>query len=118
VHWWHRTPDRKPYSARLVRGEHRNYFYPDFVVCLDHFPGDESLIRLVETKESTKDAARKARHASTLYGRVLFLTKDMSRLRWINDDGTLGTVVDLDNLAGMREWLLSNRPEGQSALWQ
>jgi hypothetical protein len=118
VHWWHRNPDRKPYSARLVRGEHRNYFYPDFVVCLDHFPGDESLIRLVETKESTKDAARKARHASTLYGRVLFLTKDMSRLRWINDDGTLGTVVDLDNLAGMREWLLSNRPEGQSALWQ
>lgn len=80
VHWWHRNPDRKPYSARLVRGEHRNYFYPDFVVCLDHYPGDESLIRLVETKESTKDAARKARHASTLYGRVLFLTKDMSRL--------------------------------------
>lgn len=117
VHWWHRNPDRKPYSARLVRGEHRNYFYPDFVVCLDHYPGDEPLIRLVETKESTKDAARKARHASTLYGRVLFLTKDMSRLRWINEDGTLGTVVDLDNLTAMREWLRSNRPEGQSSFW-
>lgn len=118
VYWWHRNPDRKPYSARLVRGEHRNYFYPDFVVCLDHYPGDEPLIRLVETKESTKDAARKARHASTLYGRVLFLTKDMSRLRWIEDDGTLGAVVDLDNLSAMREWLLSNRPEGQTAQWQ
>lgn len=118
VHWWHRNPDRKPYSARLVRGEHRNYFYPDFVVCLDHYPGDEPLIRLVETKESTKDAARKARHASTLYGRVLFLTKDMSRLRWINDDGTLGTVVELDDLDQMREWLRRTRPEGQSTMWE
>jgi type III restriction enzyme len=114
VHWWHRNPDRKPYSVRLVRGEHRNYFYPDFVVCVEHFPGDEALIRLVETKESTKDAARKARHAPPLYGRVLFLTKDMSRLRWINEDGTLGSVVDMDNLSSMREWLLATRPEGQN----
>lgn len=110
VEWWHRNPDRKPYSARLVRGEHQNYFYPDFIVCLEHFPGDEPLARLVETKESTKDAARKSRHASRLYGKVLFLTKDNRNLRLVNDDGSLGEVVDLDDLQGMREWLRKTVP--------
>lgn len=110
VEWWHRNPDRKAYSVRLVRGEHQNYFYPDFIVCLEHFPGDEPLARLVETKESTKDAARKSRHASRLYGRVLFLTKDNRNLRLIKEDGSLGEVVDLDDLDGMREWLRKTVP--------
>ena len=101
VEWWHRNPDRKPYAVRLVRGEHQNYFHPDFVVCLSHLPNgqsknaiqddepyharfplpnplpqageganeslrelqfpDDPIIRLIETKENTKDAARKAR---------------------------------------------------------
>ena len=110
VHWWHRNPDRKPYSVRLVRGEHKNYFHPDFVVCLEHYPGDNAIMRLVETKESLKDAFRKSKRFSDHYGKVLFLTKDRSSLRWINDDGSMGGVVDMDDLGAMREWLRSTKP--------
>lgn len=116
VVWWHRNPDRKPYSARLVRGEHRNYFYPDFIICLEHFPGDDPMARLVETKESTKDAARKAKHASKLYGRVLFLTKYNSSMRIVKQDGSLGDSVDFDDLLGVREWLRSSKPANASGL--
>jgi hypothetical protein len=34
VLWWHRNPDKKPYSVRVVRAEHDHYFYPDFVACV------------------------------------------------------------------------------------
>ncbi len=71
---------------RLVRGEHQNYFYPDFVICLSHYPGDAPLLRLVETKENVKDAARKARRVPKTWGKVLFLTRDQARLRVVNDD--------------------------------
>jgi len=110
VAWWHRNPDRKPYSVRLVRGEHRDFFHPDFVVCLEHYPGDDPIIRLVETKENVKDAARKAKHVPAYYGKVLFLTKDQKRLRWVKDDGSLGGDVDLDDLGEVREWLRGSRP--------
>lgn len=110
VAWWHRNPDRKSYSVRLVRGEHRNYFHPDFVVCLEHYPGDEPIIRLIETKEDVKDAARKAKHVPAYYGKVLFLTKDQTRLRWVKDDGSLGSDVDLDDMGELREWLRASRP--------
>jgi hypothetical protein len=85
-------------------------FYPDFIVSLSHFPGDEAIMRLIETKESSKDAARKARHIPAFYGKVLFLTKDNERLRWINDDGSLGDEVDLDDLSNLREWMRSTIP--------
>ncbi len=110
VEWWHRNPDRKPYAVRLVRGEHQNYFHPDFVVCLSHLPGDEPVARLIETKENVKDAARKARRIPKSYGKVLFLTKDQSRLRVINDDGSLGVTVDWDDLTPVREWLRESKP--------
>lgn len=113
VAWWHRNPDRKPYSVRLVRGESRNFFHPDFVVCLHHFPGDEPLLRLVETKQDVKDAARKARHVPVFYGRVLFLTRDRSRLCWVREDGTLGNALDLDHPEELREWLRKTRPLSQ-----
>ncbi len=116
VVWWHRNPDRKPYSARLVRGEHRNYFYPDFIICLEHFPGDDPMARLVETKESTKDAARKAKHASKIYGRVLFLTKYNTSMRIVKQDGSLGDSIDFDDLLGVREWLRSSKPANASGL--
>lgn len=116
VAWWHRNPDRKSYSVRLVRGEHRNNFYPDFVVCLSHYPGDVPLLRLVETKHDSKDAARKAKHVPTFYGKVLFLTKDQSRLKWVNDDGSLGSDVDLDDLVSLREWMRASRPEQDTLL--
>lgn len=110
VAWWHRNPDRKPYAVRLVRGEHQNYFHPDFVVCLSHLPGDEPVARLIETKENVKDAARKARRVPRSYGKVLFLTRDQSRLRVVNDDGSLGATVDLDDLTPIREWLRESKP--------
>ena len=110
VEWWHRNPDRKPYAVRLVRGEHQNYFYPDFVVCLSHLTNDDPVIRLIETKESTKDASRKARRIPKYYGKVLFLTKDQSRLRVVNDDGSLGATVDWDELMPVKEWLRASKP--------
>lgn len=110
VNWWHRNPDRKGFSVAIMRGEHQNYFYPDFVVCMDHFPGDEPLLRLVETKHDTKDAARKSRHVPRYYGQVLFLTRDQDIVRWVKEDGSMGEAVDLDNLSSMREWLRSTRP--------
>ncbi len=110
VEWWHRNPDRKPYAVRLVRGEHHNYFYPDFVVCLSHLTNDAPVIRLIETKESTKDASRKARRIPKYYGKVLFLTKDQSRLRVVNDDGSLGVTVDWDELMPVQEWLRASKP--------
>ena len=113
VEWWHRNPDRKPYAVRLVRGEHQNYFHPDFVVCLSHLPNDGPVIRLIETKENTKDAARKARRIPKCYGKVLFLTKDQSRLRVVNDDGSLGEAVDWDDLMPVQEWLRASKPAVQ-----
>jgi superfamily II DNA or RNA helicase len=110
VEWWHRNPDRKPWSVRLVRGEHQNYFYPDFVVCLSHYPGDTPLMRLIETKENVKDAERKARRVPKRWGKVLFLTRDQARLRVINDDGSQGITIDYDDLGPVREWLRESRP--------
>ena len=114
VRWWHRNPDRKAYSARLVRGEHKNYFYPDFVVCVEHVPGDEPAERLIETKDNVKDAARKSKHTPEHYGQVLFLTKDQKRLRVVNKDGTLGGSVDLDNLSKVKDFFRATKPVGLS----
>ena len=110
VDWWHRNPDRKPYAVGLVRGEHINRFYPDFVVCLKHIDGVAGLPRLVETKENVKDASRKARRVPQHYGKVLFLTQDKARLRIVNDDGSLGALVDLEDLLGLREWMRASLP--------
>jgi len=67
-------------------------------------------MRLIETKENVKDAVWKSKHTSSYYGRVLFLTKDKTKLRWINEDGTLGDSLDLDDLQAMQEWLRKTIP--------
>lgn len=108
VIWWHRNPDRKPWSVRLVRGEHRNYFYPDFVICLSHPEGAPEVTRLVETKESTKDASRKSRRIPKIYGKVMFVTKDGDKLRVVNDDGSLGATFDWDEMAPAWDWMAAN----------
>lgn len=107
VVWWHRNPDKKPWSVALLRAEHANYFYPDFVVCLDYpvDAGKPVQTRLLETKESTKDASRKARRVPKVYGKVLFVTKDQDKLRVVNDDGSLGAAFDWDDLVPAWEWL-------------
>lgn len=105
VLWWHRNPDRKPWSVRLVRSEHGNYFYPDFVVCLEYPAGKPAMTRLIETKESTKDASRKARRVPKIYGKVMFVTKDNDKLRIVNDDGSLGVAFDGGDLNPAWHWM-------------
>jgi type III restriction enzyme len=110
VVWWHRNPRNKPYAVRVVRAEHDNYFYPDFVVCVKHNPADVPMPRLLETKDDTKDAARKAQHSPKSYGKVLFLTPDGNRMRWVNDDGSLGAVLDFDDMQSALGRLAATRP--------
>jgi type III restriction enzyme len=110
VAWWHRNPQGKPYSVGLMRGDSRNLFYPDFVVCLFHELDEAPLVRLVETKHDVKDASRKARHHNKSYGKVLFMTKDAQRFKIIQDDGSLGDVVDFDNLTRLRQWMRESSP--------
>ena len=114
VKWWHRNPDRKAYSVRLVRGEHKNYFHPDFIVFVEHFRGDQPLIRLIETKESTKDAANKSKRFSPFYGRVIFLTENKGELFIVNEDGSLGQKVDSENLDALKAMLEVTRPNDQT----
>ena len=110
VVWWHRNPQGKPYSIGLMRSDSRNMFYPDFVVCLHHELDEEPLIRLVETKHDVKDASRKAQHQSKTYSKVLFLTKDATRFKIVEDNGSLGEVVNFDDLARLRQWMRDSAP--------
>lgn len=109
VVWWHRNPSRKPWSVRIVRSEHRNYFYPDFIVCLEYPMGREQETRMLETKESTKDASRKAQRTPKIYGKVLFVTREDTRLRIVNDDGSLGDEFDWVDLTPAWRWMDANR---------
>jgi type III restriction enzyme len=110
VAWWHRNPQGKPYSIALMRTDSRNMFYPDFVVCLRHELDDAPLIRLVETKHDVKDANRKGKHQSKTYGKVLFLTKDAQRFKIVEDSGSLGEVVDFDDLTRLQKWMRESVP--------
>jgi len=110
VVWWHRNPRNKPYAVRVVRAEHDNYFYPDFVVCVQHNPTDEAIPRLMETKQDTKDASRKSRHSPANYGKVIFLTPDGNRMHLINDDGSIGALVDFDDMQNLLAVLEATRP--------
>jgi len=103
VNWWHRNPDRKAYSVRIVRADHQHYFYPDFVVAVTI--EESRTIRLIETKDSTKDAARKSRREPKHYGKVMFITKDGGRYCLVKDDGSLGPAVNFDDLAALRDAL-------------
>lgn len=67
-------------------------------------------MRLVETKENVKDAARKARRTPKAYGKVLFLTRYQNRLRAVNEDGSLGQAIDWDDLPPVREWFRATKP--------
>ena len=52
-------------------------------------------------------------HQSTYYGKVLFLTKDASRFRIVNDDGSIADVVDFDNLSRLKSWMRNTQPAAQ-----
>lgn len=104
VLWWHRNPDRKPYSTKIVRADKANYFYPDFMLCVKYYQDAEAKVRLVETKADVKDAMNKAGRPSTRYGKVIFLTRNNQKLHIVNDDGSLGITVS-DSLVELRERL-------------
>ncbi|HEX3465699.1 MAG TPA: hypothetical protein VHS78_16735 [Candidatus Elarobacter sp.] len=104
VYWWHRNPPRKPFSVGVVRADAGGNFFPDFVVCLATFAGDEARVRLIETKDNLKDAVRKMQRQPKAYGRVIFITKDVGRFRMVSEDGQLGAVVD-DDLESLRDEL-------------
>ena len=79
-------------------------------MCVAHSAGDDALLRLIETKDNTKDAARKARHTPQHFGSVLFITQDGQRIKIINRDGSLGAIVHTDDLAEVQDWLRQTRP--------
>ena len=115
VQWWHRNPQGKPFSVGLLRGDSKNLFYPDFLVCMSHMPDEAPLMRLIDPKHDTKDASRKAIHVSKYYGKVLFLTKDATRFKIVNDDGSVGDVVDFDDLSRLKTWMRHTKPAPQLA---
>ena len=116
VQWWHRNPEGKPFSVALLRGDSKSLFHPDFVVCMAHMSDEAPLLRLIDPKHDTKDAYRKSIHQSRYYGKVLFLTKDANRFKLVNDDGSVGDVVDFDNLARLKSWMRNTQPPPQPAL--
>ncbi len=71
---------------------------------------------LVETKHDVKDANRKSKHQSKAYGKVLFLTKDAQRFKIVDDNGSLGEVVDFDDLARLKQWMRESAPIGLKPL--
>jgi type III restriction enzyme len=103
-------------SVGLPRDDSKNLFYPDFIVCMTHMPGDAPLMRLIDPKHDTKDASRKAIHQSKYYGKVLFLTKDATRFKIVNDEGSVGDVVDFDDLSRLKTWMRSTQPAPQRAM--
>ena len=102
VSWWHRNPDKKPYSVGIVRTDSAYRFYPDFVVCITPVDGASTQMRLIETKESLKDAIRKGRRDSVPFGQVVFITREADDFFIVGRDGTLGSKVGRD-LRGLRE---------------
>lgn len=113
VTWWHRNPQGKPSSVALMRSDSQKMFYPDFVVCMEHLAGEAPLMRLVDPKHDTKDASRKSQHVSRFYGKVLFLTKDADRFKVVNDDGSVGEVVDFDDLEQLKVWMRKTTPRAK-----
>ncbi|WP_157056996.1 hypothetical protein [Herbaspirillum autotrophicum] len=86
-----------------------NYFYPDFIVCLEYPDEQSSESHMLETKHDAKDASKKAQHRPQSYGKVLFVTKDNTRLRIVNDDGSLGADFDWVDLTPAWQWIPATR---------
>lgn len=106
VVWWHRNPDRKPFSVALARPDSARNFYPDFIICVRYYEGDQPSIRLVDTKHDMKDIVKKSRRNHLDYKRVIFLTEDKENGNFniVNENGTLGPVVD-SSLDALKDFL-------------
>lgn len=77
-------------------------------------PSPPCLLRAPTGAGKTAYAARKAQHFPPAYGKVLFLTPDGNRLRWVNNDGSLGDAVKLTEIDTVRERLaqtLAQQPQ-------
>lgn len=110
VTWWARNPHRKPYATSVVRADSGRNFFPDFMVCVRFWDGDDHIPRLVETKFDPIDAAVKARRDPITYGKVVFLRADKKRNCFVllNRDGSPGPVVNED-LRALKEELRESR---------
>lgn len=79
INWWHRNPDRKPYSIQVVL-DNGKHFYPDFIVSVKNRKTEDGGL-LVDPKFLFETSAElpktKARHPA--YGNVLILTKTDAR---------------------------------------
>ena len=42
---------------------------------------------------------------------MLFLTKDAQRFKIVDDNGSLGEVVDFDDLTRLKQWLRESAPD-------
>lgn len=73
VLWWHRNPDRKPYSVAIPVPGYNNY-YPDFIVGVKDRVLGEGLL-MVETKERYTDelAAAKTQVSHPSYKKPMML---------------------------------------------
>lgn len=87
IRWWARNPDKKSWSARLLRIDGKGrFFYPDFVVNVR--TRTPAAMQLVETKHDTLDIEAKRRRGFTpSYGKVLFLFTDGNSLSFVDVNG-------------------------------
>ncbi len=58
-----------------------------------------------------KNASHKAQRGSKRYGKVMFLTRDSTRFKIVEDHGSLGDAVDFDNVTRLRRWMRNSAPE-------
>lgn len=108
VLWWHRNPERKPYSVSLVMPELKYDFFPDFVVSVKGRTTEDSIL-LVEIKGEPylNDAKTivKARANHKNYKRVIMLHW-AERKQWrtvVNDEKGELNLLDQSFRFGMLE---------------
>lgn len=93
VNWWHRNPDRKPYSIQVVLENGRG-FYPDFIVSVQNRKTEDGGL-LVDPKylfETSQELPKtKALHPS--YGKVLVLTQSDKQWMTIRYDSAHNRAV-------------------------
>ena len=99
VQWWHRSPERKPYSVSLVMPDLKYDFYPDFVVGVKGRNTEDNIL-LVEVKGKpyldNPSTVVKARAVHKTYKHVMMLHwADQKQWRTvINDDKGEHNLLD------------------------
>jgi hypothetical protein len=97
--WWHRNPDRKPYSVMIVTPDIKHDFYPDFIVGIKGRDTENSIL-LIEVKgeiyRNDVKSIAKARAIHKIYKKVL-MVEWQDRRKWmtiINDEKNEYNITD------------------------